>query len=93
MTPSAQRHPAPLAVATDGTVFINVNVLDAIDHADLAGRRLFIGAALTTAESQTAREILDNAGHELRAKIAGRLRSLSSRKKGTVEQATADEAK
>src|SRR5262245_8270882 len=49
---TALRHSAPLAIATDGTVFLNVNVLDAIDHADLAGRRLFIGAALSKAEAE-----------------------------------------
>jgi len=63
----------PFAVGTDGRFFINVNVLDEISPAFLAGRPLFIGAELTHDETRLAREIIDNAAHELRARIAGAL--------------------
>jgi hypothetical protein len=63
---------APFAMASDGTLFINVSsVDDALAAAHLEGRPVFIGAGLTGDEEQLAREIFDNAGHEMRSRIMG----------------------
>ena len=68
------RSAAPFAVTTDGTVFINIGELGQIDPEKLAGRTLFVGAALTSPERRGIRERLKDASDELCAKVAGALR-------------------
>lgn len=63
----------PFAVTCEGNVYVNIEALETIDDASLHGRKLFIGAELGRDERRLARELLDNAGHELGAKIAGPL--------------------
>lgn len=69
------RNQAPFAVTSDGTLLLNVDALDPLDAAALEaqGRTLFVGAELRGREASLAREILDNAGHDLRSRIAGAL--------------------
>ncbi|NUQ76747.1 MAG: hypothetical protein HUU21_24695 [Polyangiaceae bacterium] len=67
------RSAEPFAVTTDGSVYINIDALEAIDTAQLKDRKLFIGAELGPGERHLAEELLNNAGHELAAKIAGPL--------------------
>jgi hypothetical protein len=68
-----RRSEEPFAVSCGGSVFVNIDALATIDAAKLKGRKLFIGAELGRGERRLAREMLDNAGHELGAKIAGPL--------------------
>jgi hypothetical protein len=79
------RSNAPFAVASDGTPFINVGVLESLDDAELSGRAFFIGAELKPAERRRLRERLHEAGDELGAKLAGALasRSAASTKRGS----------
>ena len=78
---------APFAVASDGTLLINVSSSDdALDAAHLEGRTLFIGAGLTEEEEQLARAILDNAGHEMRSRIMGALAKRRTGKERPAEK-------
>jgi hypothetical protein len=70
---SGDRSREPFAVTCDGSVYVNIDALATLDAAQLKGRKLFIGAELGQSERRLAREIFDNAGHELGAKIAGPL--------------------
>jgi hypothetical protein len=67
------RNQAPFAITNDGTLLLNVDALDPLDVAALEaqGRTLFIGAELQEHEGVLAREMLDDAGHDLRSRIAG----------------------
>jgi len=69
------RSEAPYAVASDGVMFINVSTIGSreidLDEVLLAGRPLFIGAGLTEKEEHLARTILEDASHEMRARIVG----------------------
>src|SRR5262245_1564512 len=70
---SQARSTAPFAVTVDGTFLINVDVLDALKPAALEGRRLFVGAELEANERELAASMLNEAGHDLRARIAARM--------------------
>jgi hypothetical protein len=74
-TRRSRRSQAPFAVTTDGKLLLNVDALDPLDIATLEaqGRTLFIGAELQEHEDVLARRILDNAGHDVRSRIAGEL--------------------
>jgi hypothetical protein len=80
------RNQAPYAVTSDGTLLMNVDALDPLDAAALEadGRTLFVGAELRGREASLARAILDNAGHDLRSRIAG---ALAASRVGSVEPA------
>lgn len=71
---SSPRCPAPFAVATDGTLLINVGAVEAIPLAKLRGRRLFIGAELFPVERRRIRFHLSELGDEMCAKLVGALR-------------------
>ena len=71
---SRDRSDEPFAVTCEGSVYVNIDALSALDPAQFEARKLFIGAELGRGERRLARELLDNAGHELGAKIAGPLR-------------------
>jgi hypothetical protein len=64
---SRDRSDEPFAVTCEGSVYVNIDALSALDQ-------LFIGAELGRGERRLARELFDSAGHELGAKIAGPLR-------------------
>jgi hypothetical protein len=70
---SRNRSREPFAVTCEGSVYVNIDALKTLGAAQLKGRKLFIGAELGRGERRLARELLDNAGHELGAKIAGPL--------------------
>ena len=74
-TAEQPRSQAPYAVASDGMMFINVSTVGSreidLDAVLLAGRPLFIGAGLTGKEESLARTILEDASHEMRARIVG----------------------
>jgi hypothetical protein len=70
---SLPRSTAPFAVTVDGTFLINVDVLDALKPAALEGRRLFVGAEIEGSERELAASMLNEAGHDLRARIAARM--------------------
>jgi hypothetical protein len=55
-------------------VYVNIDALSALDPAQFEARKLFIGAELGRGERRLAWELLDNAGYEFGAKIAGPLR-------------------
>jgi hypothetical protein len=76
---SRNRSRESFAVTCEGSVYVNIDALAALGAASLKGRKLFIGAELGRGERRLARELLDNAGHELGAKIAGPLVSVSAR--------------
>jgi len=91
-TPTSARHPtrakqktaavtqidATFAVASDGTLLVNVSSLE---DCHLEGRPLFIGAKLTEAEVQTAAGRIENAARELQGSICGRLLKQQTPKK------------
>ena len=67
---ASTRSEAPFAVASDGTLLINVSSLEGCDF---EGRELFIGAKLTASERRTAFKRISHAAHELQSLIGGRL--------------------
>ncbi len=70
---SRDRSDEPFAVTCEGSVYVNIDALSALGPEHIEGRKLFIGAELGRGERRIARALLDNAGHELGAKIAGPL--------------------
>lgn len=72
-------HPAAVAIATDGTILLNVAVegvdpdpVPALRVALATGCRVFIGVAATPGEARRIRLALANAGDEAGAKVLAR---------------------
>lgn len=72
-------------------MLVNIDALDAVDVADLKTRKLFIGVELPGRERAMARRLLDEAGHELGARIGGaRAPRRAAKRASTVEESDAD---
>lgn len=74
MQPMARSHPAPFALASDGTLLVNVALLDKKEQARAGAARVFVGVPLPASARRSVLARLENAAAEAAALIEGKKR-------------------